>query len=108
MRSVCSFRILLFALGIAVCFYVVTLSEAKNKIDINHASSRMLQSIPGIGPAYAARIVAEREKRKGFRDIRDLLKVRGIGKKMLKRVAPYVKVTPYRTGSSAVEIVRMK
>ena len=57
-------------------------------IDINTASSQQLQRISGIGPVTARRIIAGRP----YKTTRDLLKVRGIGRKKLDRITPYVKV----------------
>jgi len=38
-------------------------SESERKVDINHASAAELESLPGIGPSTAARIVRAREQR---------------------------------------------
>jgi competence protein ComEA len=38
-------------------------SESERKIDINHASAAEIESLPGIGPSTAARIVRAREQR---------------------------------------------
>jgi len=38
-------------------------SDAEKKVDINHASAAELESLPGIGPSTAARIVRSREQR---------------------------------------------
>lgn len=57
-------------------------------IDINTASSQQLQRISGIGPVIAGRIIAGRP----YGTTRDLLKVRGVGRKKLERIAPHVKV----------------
>lgn len=52
-------------------------------LDINEAGPVELSALPGIGPARAARIVEEREKRGGYRSLNELLEVPGIGQKTL-------------------------
>jgi competence protein ComEA len=48
-------------------------------ININTATSAQLEELPGIGPSLAGAIIAEREKRGGFKDVGELQDVRGIG-----------------------------
>jgi len=48
-------------------------------IDLNAATSAQLEQLPGIGPALAGAILAERDRRGGFRSINELREVRGIG-----------------------------
>lgn len=56
-------------------------------VDANLASQAELQSVRGIGPAIAARIVAERE-RGPYVDLDDLRdRVRGVGAATLRRMA---------------------
>lgn len=59
-------------------------------LNINAASAEALQSLPGIGPALAARIVADREARGPFRTPEDLLRVPGIGPKRWEQIRPLV------------------
>lgn len=54
-------------------------------INVNHASQEELQVIPGIGPVLAKRIVDYRAKNGYFRTVQDLVKVKGIGPKLLLR-----------------------
>jgi len=56
-------------------------------IHINTASAEELQSLPGIGPVLARRIVEYRQAHGPFQDVDELVRVRGIGKGMLKRIA---------------------
>ena len=48
-------------------------------ININTASASQLESLPGIGPSLAERIVAYREANGPFRTPSDILEVSGIG-----------------------------
>jgi competence protein ComEA len=56
-----------------------TSSPADLRIDINSAGAEELARLPGIGPAIAAAIVADRTARGPFASVDDLLRVRGIG-----------------------------
>ncbi|MFW6206686.1 MAG: ComEA family DNA-binding protein, partial [Gemmatimonadota bacterium] len=57
-----------------------------SRIDVNRASARELEALPGIGPALARRIV-ELRRRKGRLDrAEDLLEVRGIGPATLEEL----------------------
>lgn len=63
-------------------------SEGKaisEKIDLNRAGFYDLQSLPGIGPVIAERILSYRDSVEGFRTVEDLLKIRGIGPVKLKK-----------------------
>lgn len=58
-------------------------------VDPNRADPRTLEALPGIGPARAAAIVAERERRP-FAHAADLERVAGIGPATRRRVAPWL------------------
>jgi competence ComEA-like helix-hairpin-helix protein len=61
---------------------LAAVQEAKapgEKIDLNHDGIFDLQTLPGIGPVLAERIVAYRDSAGGFHSIDDLRKVKGIG-----------------------------
>ncbi len=59
-------------------------------IDINSATAKELERLPGIGPQIAGRIVAYREQHGAFKRVDDLTKVRGIGPKTLERLRPHL------------------
>jgi competence protein ComEA len=50
-------------------------------INLNSATPVELEALPGIGPTLAEAIIAERERRGGFRSVNELRDVRGIGEK---------------------------
>ncbi|EJW93716.1 protein containing Competence protein ComEA, helix-hairpin-helix region domain protein, partial [gut metagenome] len=60
-------------------------------VDINTASQSELDSLPGIGPAMAKRIIAEREKAR-FTSVDDLQRVKGIGPAKLAKLRSRIKV----------------
>jgi len=56
-----------------------------NPVYVNQASEEELQALPGIGPVLAKKIVDYRDKNGYFRTVQDLVKVKGIGPKLLLR-----------------------
>ncbi len=59
---------------------------AAKQIDINTASAEQLTTLPGIGPARAADIVAWREENGPFRYPEELIRVEGIGTGTLEQI----------------------
>lgn len=62
------------------------------KVNINTASAEQLESLPGVGPKLAARIVEHRQKSGAFKNAEELINVRGIGEKSFAKLQPYVSV----------------
>ena len=54
-------------------------SAPRGKLNINRASKSQFDSLPGIGPVLASRIIAYRTKNGPFTSVDDLQKVSGIG-----------------------------
>lgn len=71
----------------------VSATDGHALININTADVKLLQELPGIGPAYAKRIVAYRQKNGDFKAKDELLKIRGIGEKRLAKIKPFIKLT---------------
>lgn len=65
--------------------------EQDTRININEAEPSELTRLPGIGPARAEAIVAERKRRK-FRRIEDIMRVPGIGRKTFGRIRRSIRV----------------
>ncbi len=61
-------------------------------ININTASLKELEELPGIGPALAARIVAHREQYGRFRRAEHLLMVSGIGDRRFRKMRAFISV----------------
>lgn len=72
--------------------YQVSASEAASdrsqvgKVNINTADAEELDTLPGIGPVLAARIVAWRTENGAFKTAEELLEVEGIGPSTLENL----------------------
>lgn len=61
-------------------------------VDVNRADAATLETLPGVGPVLAQRIVAWREEYGPFRHVDDLGEVSGIGPKVLEGLRDHVRV----------------
>ena len=59
-------------------------------VDLDRADSASLERLPRIGPALAARIVADRSTKGPFGSLGGFQRVRGIGPKLAQSLAPLV------------------
>jgi competence protein ComEA len=53
--------------------------DDKGLVNINTADEKALDSLPGVGPAMAKRIIEYRETEGAFQSIEDIKKIKGIG-----------------------------
>ena len=73
-------------------------ATATAPVNLNAATSADLETLPGIGPAVAKRILEYRQKSGGFKKIEDLMNVKGIGEKLFLKLKPLVAIAPPRLG----------
>jgi len=62
------------------------------RVDLNRGTLDELQTLPGIGPHLAARIVRHRTSYGPFRDVEELTSVKGIGDGRFAHLRRFVKV----------------
>ena len=67
-------------------------ARADGKVDLNTADAAALDTLPRIGPAIAARIIAWRDEHGRFTSVEDLLAIPGIGPKLLEGLRDLVVV----------------
>ena len=65
-------------------------ADISDKLDINTATARQLQHLPGVGPVLAQRIVTYREANGPFQTVSELSKVDGIDLLILERIMDYI------------------
>ena len=62
-------------------------------VDLNTADTTTLMLLHGIGPTYARRIVAYRNRLGGYVDTRQLLEVYGFSEELLAHIQPHLVLT---------------
>lgn len=70
----------------------ITNESITKLININTATKEELESLPGIGPSLAQRIIDYREENGGFRDINEIKLVSGIGEKMYEKIKEFIRI----------------
>ena len=63
-------------------------------LDLNRATHRDFDALPGVGPKLAERIMKYRQSVGVFHSLEELRAVKGIGKKKFEQIRPLVTVTP--------------
>ena len=78
-------------------------AAASAPVNLNTATTAQLESLPGIGPATAQRIVEYRQQSGGFKKVEDLMNVRGIGEASFLKLKSLVTVTQPKTDRAATQ-----
>jgi competence protein ComEA len=65
----------------------LTANLALAAVNINTADLKTLSTLPGIGEAKAAAIIQYRKEHGEFKSPKDLVKVKGVGDKLFKKIA---------------------
>ena len=70
-------------------------------VNLNTAPPEVLALLPGIGPSKAQSILAYR-KRHPFRTVDELVRIKGIGRKMVRHLRPHLAVGGPTTATATV------
>jgi competence protein ComEA len=68
-------------------------------VNLNTAPAELLSLLPGVGPAKAGAIVIYRNRRP-FRTVDELVRIKGIGRKMVRRLRPHLAVAGPTTAAA--------
>ncbi|GAB4295662.1 MAG: hypothetical protein Kow0098_18160 [Ignavibacteriaceae bacterium] len=63
---------------------------SERSIEINSANLETLMKLPGIGEKTAKKIIELRESRGGFRELKELMEVKGIGKTKFNNIKKFL------------------
>lgn len=73
---------------------VATKRYHQGLLDLNRATDKDFDALPGVGPKLAERIMKYRQSVGIFHSLDELRAVKGIGKKKFEQIRPLVTVTP--------------
>jgi len=97
MRRLANQTLSLFVCAALLCLFVYAAVGTTKKpplkpVNINTATASELETVPGIGPATAEKILQMRKSYGAFKSVDDLLAIRGIGPKRLDKMRKYLTV----------------
>jgi len=98
-------RRLAAVLGLALLWVLPVRSARAGKgvdgvVNLNTAPAELLSLLPGVGPAKAGAIVTYRTRRP-FRTVDELVRIKGIGRKMVRRLRPHLAIAGPTTATPA-------
>ena len=79
----------------AICLLLCSFANAQtpnSPINLNSATATQLETLPGIGPGLATRILEYRHKHGPFKRPQDLIIVRGMSAKRFRQLAALIRV----------------
>lgn len=71
---------------------IENIQDNNEKININTATQTEFETLPGIGPSIAYKIVEYRKENGKFKNIEDLKKISGIGENKYKQIENFVEI----------------
>jgi len=89
------YRRTVFAWSLVLCLALVLAplalaqkgkAQLTEKVNLNTATAEQLQTLPGVGPAMAKRILEYRAKVGKFTKVEEILNVKGIGEKRFQKI----------------------
>jgi comEA protein len=90
-RLVAATLAVLFALGLSAGSALAAAKPAPSgKINLNSATAEQLTAVPGIGEKLASRIVEYRQKNGSFKNVQELMNVKGVGEKSFGKLEPFL------------------
>jgi comEA protein len=95
LRTACAFLLMagILSIGeIAPQAFATGKKPPSAPVNLNTATSEQLQTVPGIGPATAEKILQMKKSYGAFKSVDDLLAIKGIGKKRLDKMRKYLTV----------------
>lgn len=63
-----------------------------SKVNINNATQTELETLPGIGPSTALKIINYRKEKGKFNKIEDIKNVNGIGESKFNKIKEFIKI----------------
>jgi comEA protein len=66
--------------------------QKSDKININTADQKTLESLPGIGEKRAADIINYRQSNGGFKDISEIKNIKGIGESIYSKIKDQISI----------------
>lgn len=67
-------------------------NKTTGQININNATINEINKLSGIGDVLARRIIEYREKNKGFKNINELKKIKGITAKKFEKIRKHITI----------------